>query len=90
MNEQNHNFQRPAPRKRIPVDYPINEREREIYDRIFRRAYQEGYNRGYHNGYHEGHAIGYEDALYNQQNAMAGKVTNMKWHGRKSRSWSWL
>ncbi len=89
-NLQGRNIAKQAPR--APGSLPRSERE--YYDEIFRRAYEDGYFCGYDAGYNDGYDDGEEDAHHNEhqneQHNSEHQHKGLKWHGKKSKSWSWL
>jgi flagellar biosynthesis/type III secretory pathway protein FliH len=53
-------------------------------------AYEDGYRRGFEEGFQKGYDEGYKDKKYNEHSAETNHPEDMKWHGKKSKSWYWL
>lgn len=57
---------------------------------IYDKAFAEGYNKGYKHGYGDGYEDCYKDQTHNLDNINRHKEQEMKWYGKKSKSWYWL
>jgi hypothetical protein len=82
----NWSHRNPAPRN--------NEQYKSMYDEIYERIYDQAFEEGYHHGRRDGYNMGYEHAIqdhqHNEHSALKKHHTDMRWHGKSSKSWSWI
>jgi hypothetical protein len=67
---------------------------RRLYDEIYEKIYNRAFNDGYKHGKTDGYNIGYDHALkdhYHNEYAIAeNNLSDTRWHGKSSKSWSWI
>jgi hypothetical protein len=66
----------------------------QVYAEVYRQVYKQVFDEGYHTGKRDGYQIGYDDATrdhqHNEQAASCNRISDMRWHGKKSESWAWV